>query len=242
MQTDRRGFLLGLGALTGTAAGLGLPLVGCGGRHGTAAIDRLTTAIAEAAEAESLGIEYLHRYPEESDLGELQTIFLSSLPSPREAADPVDALHQRIVRDFDEGATLRFGDWQLSRSELRLYAVSALRRREARPHYKEGFFPIERDGRVRYRWTGPSALLDVMSSQGDLDVRLRAVAPTAQTVTLRSSGIMINEITLQQGGWAQMEYHPPEGTSRLTLDVTPPWRPLNDFRTLGVQWGVPRAG
>ena len=184
MQTSSRGFVAGLVVLGGSVFGLALPLVGCR-RRADQAVDRLTVAIAETVEAESLGAEYLSRYPEESGLSELRSILASSLPSVLVTSDVIGAFHQRIVQDFDDGSTVRFKGWLFSRSELRLYAAETLRRRTLRTPYREGMFPIEDDGTDRYHWTGPSAALDVTATwQPRNDFRTLGVqwgAPLFQT-------------------------------------------------------------
>lgn len=233
LPIDRRQLLIGLGVLAGS--GSAGTLGGCG-RRSIEALGRLTAPVADSVEAESLGVEYLSRYPVEAEISKLRALLLASLPGPSVVDDVIDALHRRMVADFDRANTVRLGGWLFSRTELRLYALDTLRRQGGRTPHRTGVFPVEREGQERFRWTGALATRALTPRARFVRLRLRALAPVDQTVAVSIDGSTVGQVLLVRGEWQTLRYQGPGRNGRLELLVAPTWRPHNDFRTLGVQW------
>ena len=229
----RRRFLVGLGAIG--SGGLVGPMAGCS-RRSVEALGRLTAPLADSTEAEALGVEYVSRNPSEAQVAQLEAVLLDSLAEARDVDDVVDALHIRMLDDFDRGDTVRLGGWLFSRTELRVYALDALRRQRSRRPPVTGVFPAERRDGERFRWTGPRASVELTPGGEDVRLTLRAMAPLEQSVSVSFDGVHIAHVALSRGEWQVLRYRRPARVSHVQLDVTPTWRPQNDFRTLGVQW------
>ena len=178
-------------------------------------------------------------------------------------AELYETMHQRIADDFDSGRTLTLGGWMLSRSELRLYALSELAARARTRPTVEGMFPPESFRQQRFRWTCASAAFYVPVAHESLDLRLRSLAPFDQRVTVLFDGEMIDKLVLGDTVWHRFGFLLPCGAQqhlaahasdrgqtsspacgraanlpfRFELRTAPTWHPANDFRSLGVQMG-----
>ena len=222
-------------------------------------MSRLAGFLDDSVEVRRLGTEYLSRYPEEADRDALVPLLFAGLdlfPFRVEAERLHESFHRQIGADFENGRTLRFGGWILSRTELRLCALAELRSRELQFPSVEGMFePEEQDGH-RLRWTSGTAAFYVSAESTAVDLRFRSPAPMEQRVTFLLGRREVNALTLRDNAWHQFLYllpcsgqrhlaadhgsetecvEPRAANFRVELLVAPTWEPSNDFRTLGIQ-------
>lgn len=234
----RRTFLAGAGLLSAAAATGGLHMIR------RQALTTWATDIGRSSAARDLGVEYLHRHPEEADesvllshLGQMVKVFP---PSTGTWADP-DRLHARIRLDFQDTDLVSLGGWRLARTELRLCALAAWQRGEAAGAHGVFARVSDVDGRP-LAWTTPDARLRITPGERDWTLQLRSEAAARQRVTLRVNGTTIDERDIVPHRWHRARYltRPSDGAIfDLQVVTTPPWRPTGDFRTIGI--GIDRV-
>lgn len=200
---------------------------------------RWIDALSGAINAKELGVEYLTRYPGEGDRATLIST-LSTLVSPfslfSESGGSAESLRAGIHRDFVEGHVVDMGGWLLSRSELRVCALAAVDAPIAAG--VTGVFGLHRDvNGEEFYWTAPRAIFTVPSPVGTLEFQLRSGTNVPQRVTVRLDGKLADELTISDRSWRPIRYvmrRSERPTVQLELDTNPPWKPANDFRTIGV--------
>ena len=232
-------------------------VIGGGGALGAVALERASTwikrsSIVQLAEllgdsvsVKELGTEYLTRYPDEAHEGALLALLSAELGAFWPFADSqrlAQRFHEQRRSDFEQGRIVRFGGWMLSRTELRLCALTAITSQAAGSRAVGVFASVVLPGGERVRWTAPSAAFDVPSTVSRLDLPLWSGAPFPQRVTLVLDGEKVDELLLEPGpGWHRFHYRLPDRRPsrhfRLKLHVTPAWTPENDFRTIGIGIG-----
>lgn len=94
------------------------------------------------------------------------------------------------------------------------------------------------DGQL-FRWTSGHATYYRPSSDQELTLRVRSVAPFPQTVSIKLNGAEIDRLTLADHAWRPLRYQLPprlreSAYYKVELEVGPVWRPPNDGRELGV--------
>jgi hypothetical protein len=203
---------------------------------------RWSDPIAGVVNAKDLGVEYLARYPDEADSATLVSR-LSTLVSPFSLLTGVSAgrLHEGIRRDFLQDDVVKMGGWLLSRTELRLCALVALRAQME--DGMSGVFGLQQEqSGDNFHWTTPRAAFTVPSGLPKLEFRLRSGTSVSQRVAVRIDGKGVDELLISGPLWRPIQYamRTREAlTLRLELETTPAWKPANDFRTIGV--GIDRA-
>jgi hypothetical protein len=107
-----------------------------------------------------------------------------------------------------------------------------------------GVYDVERDAEGRsFRWTGERAVLYVPATARSFTLEVRALAPFAQTVDVRSDGTLVDRLSLTDHSWRTFRYQlrPAAVTRRFhrfELHVSPTWVPASrDDRTLGIVLG-----
>jgi O-antigen ligase len=105
-----------------------------------------------------------------------------------------------------------------------------------------GLHDVEGAGDQRFRWTSGHAMYYRPSSDRQLTLRVRSVAPFAQTVSIKLNGAEIDRLTLTDHAWRPLRYQLPPRVResayyKVELEVGPVWRPPNDGRELGVMLG-----
>lgn len=105
-------------------------------------------------------------------------------------------------------------------------------------HLLNGFHHPQREGTAVTRWSTGRAAFVVCGTQWPIRVAVKGYVPKQQTVRLRVDGAVISEASARNG-WVEAAGDvppPPEGQNWrvVELEVAPVWRPLRDFRTLGM--------
>jgi hypothetical protein len=241
LAIDRRTFLVGAtsSALVASGIGGGLFVAGARRRSVRGWVERLL----EVPGAHDVGLEYLTRNPDEATEDELATRLSGVVPifgALHGENESAAAFHDAVRRDFVDGHVERFGGWMLARTELRLYALAAIRAQAASS--AQGLFlpQIDTDGQ-RFNWTAPTAALRVPTDVPMLTLRVRSGSPVPQRVTINMDGTRVDELQLSDPIWRPAQYLMPKKRPTLLLefDTTPPWNPEGDFRTIGV--GIDRT-
>jgi hypothetical protein len=242
LELSRRTFLIGAG-------GGALVLSGVAGQRALDWAERRSTVewaglVTGLRGVYDLGVEYLFRFPEEQEfdvlVSHLSGVFPPFAPLTvwRASTEP---LRLGIQRDFEEGRVANLGGWVLSRTELRLCAIGPAQTGAATG--MKGVFGEQRGPDDEpFHWTVPRAGFLVPAGAERLEFRLRSGAPAPQQVTVRINGRTADEVTVSGSEWHPVRYIMPRGENvnlRLELDTTPPWKPLDDFRTFGV--GIDRV-
>lgn len=238
MNIDRRRFLYGAAAgglaLSGVAGDLALTR---GKRRSTL---RWTEQLSQGINVDDLGREYLTRYPEEADPSTLIAKLAAALPflAPlTEWGTSAEPLREQMGRDFSQGQVVKMGGWLLSRTELRLCALTVAQQQMGSG--VSGVYPRQRlpDG-DEFHWIAPKATFTLPSDLSRLEFNLRSGAGVPQQVAVRIDGNLAGELTIVDPTWRRIQYvlrkRGDNGASRLEIDTTPPWKPENDFRTFGV--------
>jgi O-antigen ligase len=102
-----------------------------------------------------------------------------------------------------------------------------------------GLHDVEGAADQRFRWTSGHATYYRPSSDQQLTLRVRSVAPFSQTVSIKLNGAEIDRLTLTDHAWRSLRYQLPPRVResayyKVELEVGPVWRPPNDGRELGV--------
>lgn len=102
-----------------------------------------------------------------------------------------------------------------------------------------GLHDVEGPEGQRFRWTSGHATYYRPSTDQQLTLQVRSVAPFPQTVSIKLNGAEIDRLTLPDHAWRRLRYQlPPRVRSsayyKVELEVGPVWRPPNDGRELGV--------
>jgi len=102
-----------------------------------------------------------------------------------------------------------------------------------------GLHDVEGPDGQRFRWTAGHATYYRPSSDQQLTLRVRSVAPFPQTVSIKLDGAEIDRLTLADHAWRPLRYQLPprlraSAYYKVELEVGPVWRPPNDGRELGV--------
>jgi O-antigen ligase len=102
-----------------------------------------------------------------------------------------------------------------------------------------GLHDVEGAADQRFRWTSGHATYYRPSSDQQLTLRVRSVAPFPQTVSIKLNGAEIDRLTLTDHAWRPLRYQLPPRVResayyKVELEVGPVWRPPNDGRDLGV--------
>ncbi len=96
-----------------------------------------------------------------------------------------------------------------------------------------------RGGEQRFRWTSGHGTYYRPSSDQQLTLQVRSVAPFPQTVSIKLNDAEIDRLTLTDHAWRPLRYQLPPRVRespyyKVELEVGPVWRPPNDPRDLGV--------
>jgi hypothetical protein len=105
-----------------------------------------------------------------------------------------------------------------------------------------GFYRPERSSRgFTFRWSGPRGYLHIPSGARGVELTVRSVSPTPQTVDVEIHGSIVERVVLGNHEWRTLRYPiraPAKSTSSavdwVVLRVDPTWRPPRDGRNLGV--------
>ena len=105
-----------------------------------------------------------------------------------------------------------------------------------------GFYrPEQGSPGMTFRWSSPLAFLHAPADARGMELTVRSVTPTPQTVTVEMRGEVIDRVTLSDHEWRTLRYpigpratSAPAGAEWIVLRVDPPWRPRGDRRRLGV--------
>jgi O-antigen ligase len=102
-----------------------------------------------------------------------------------------------------------------------------------------GLHDVEGASDQRFRWTSGHATYYRPSSDQQLTLRVRSVAPFPQTVSIKLNGAEIDRLTLADHAWRPLRYQLPPRVResayyKVELEVGPVWRPPDDGRELGV--------
>jgi O-antigen ligase len=102
-----------------------------------------------------------------------------------------------------------------------------------------GLHDVEGPDGQRFRWTSGHATYYRPSSDQQLTLQVRSVAPFQQTVSIKLNGAEIDRLTLTDHAWRPLRYQLPPRVResayyKVELEVGPMWRPPNDGRELGV--------
>ena len=105
-----------------------------------------------------------------------------------------------------------------------------------------GFYRAERGGPgITFRWTGAMAYLHAPPGAKGVELKVRASAPTQQTVTVELRGRTIDQFKPSDQEWRTITYQipPPPSDAKpdaewIILKVDPIFRPRGDGRRLGV--------
>ena len=105
-----------------------------------------------------------------------------------------------------------------------------------------GLHEVEGAEDQQFRWTGGHATYYRPSTDTQLTLRVRSVAPFPQTVSIKLNDAEIDRLTLTDHAWRPLRYQlPPRSRAsayyKVELEVGPVWRPPNDGRELGVMLG-----
>ena len=127
-RLGRRTFVVSLAAFGGGALGV------VGGQTYVRAkgslIDRLATWLSDSEAARELGRAYLDAYPHERSAGAITAALrlgLDVLPFSVSDERLRALFHASVNRDFEQGRTVVLDGWVLSRTEIRLCGLAALR-------------------------------------------------------------------------------------------------------------------
>ena len=118
-----------MGAVVSTSGGIGRALAAT---PETAVANRLRDLLTHRASAARIGRAYLESEPHEADVGLLVRDLAADWPGgPAALAELPETTLARLVsdrtrRDFAEGETVMLDGWVLSRTELRLCALTAI--------------------------------------------------------------------------------------------------------------------
>jgi len=240
MAISRRALLVAIGGLAGAGATLRMATESARRRHVAGWVDPLSGVTS----ATDLGVEYLSRFPDEASRNALLARLQGLVPAASLlASDGDDApLRARVRQDFVDGDLVRLGGWRLSRTELRLCALAALEYGDL-TGTRGVFTPLEASGSETVHWTGASSSLVLPATPEALQFRVRSGAGQSPHVTIHLNGEIVDERQLMGEEWVMVRYPARPDNPHTSLDLTavPPWRPANDFRTLGVAidrvWG-----
>lgn len=102
-----------------------------------------------------------------------------------------------------------------------------------------GLHDVEGAEGQRFRWTTGHATYYRPSTDQQLTLQVRSVAPFPQTVSIKLNGAEIDRLTLPDHAWRPLRYQLPTRVReslyyKVELEVGPVWRPPNDGRELGV--------
>jgi hypothetical protein len=103
-----------------------------------------------------------------------------------------------------------------------------------------GFYRPERGGPgILFRWSSPLSFLHAPPGATGVELKVRSVSPTPQTLTVEIRGKVIDRITFNgDDAWRTLKYSlpasKPDQSEWVTLRVDPPWRVRRDPRTFGV--------
>jgi hypothetical protein len=105
-----------------------------------------------------------------------------------------------------------------------------------------GLHDVEGAGDQRFRWTTGHATYYRPTTDAQLTLRVRSVAPFLQTVSIKLNGAEIDRLTLTDHAWRPLRYQlsarmRSSAYYKVELEVGPVWRPPNDPRDLGVMLG-----
>ena len=102
-----------------------------------------------------------------------------------------------------------------------------------------GLYDVQRSRNgVEYRWSMPQAFFHAPPEARGIEMKIRSIAPTPQTVTLEYAGRELAKVTLADNAWVTLSHALPASESEarwVHLAVEPSWRPRGERRTLGVQ-------
>jgi hypothetical protein len=131
----------------------------------------------------------------------------------------------------------RVGDGHAWKEEDAIYAPDV----DAGGRSRGMFRPERSSSGLTFRWSHPNAYLHAPSTARGMELTVRSVAATPQTVTVEMRGEILDRITLDDHEWRTIRYTitpRPKSASAdsewVTLRVDPAWRPPGDGRTLGI--------
>jgi hypothetical protein len=131
----------------------------------------------------------------------------------------------------------RVGDGNAWKAEDAVYAPDV----DAGGRARGMFRPERSSSGLTFRWSRPTAYLHAPSNARGVELTVRSVAATPQTVTVEMRGEIIDRVTLDDHEWRTLRYAitpRPKSSSTdsewVTLRVDPAWRPPGDGRTLGI--------
>jgi hypothetical protein len=246
-RIGRRGFVA-IGAGTAAAvAGLGFA------RNPEAVIEpaavRLADALRHSTDVTELGREYLDAKIDESSEPILRDKLGEALGgrAPLASTSELAArLRTRVQEEFKAGDTFQMEGWVFSRTEIRLFALAALRSPAGRRKTvllapePDGLLDPEAtsDGR-RAHWTRPEATFYIAPDARALDLSVRSGAPFPQQLTIRRDGAAVATLQLTDQSWQRhqspLSVPPKNGRFfEVTLAVEPAWRPPSGGRSVGV--------
>ena len=130
-----------------------------------------------------------------------------------------------------DGYVLNGGNWSLQQA---IYAPGLDPGGRSR-----GFYRPERGGPgILFRWSTPLSFLHPPSGATAVEMKVRSVNPTPQTLTVEIRGKVVDRVTFDGDDWRTLKYDLPEskaGQSEwITMRVDPPWRVRGDPRRFGV--------
>ena len=92
---------------------------------------------------------------------------------------------------------------------------------------------------VVYQWSDPHAFLQAPPDARMLELTVRTIAPSPQTLTVSVDGAPVDRVSLPQQNWKTLRYPLPVGPDPearwVALAADPPWRARRGTRWLGVQ-------
>jgi hypothetical protein len=131
-----------------------------------------------------------------------------------------------------DGRVMDGKSWRYVRS---IYAPTA-----GSDAHSRGVYATQRSsGGFMYRWTSPRGFFHAPPDARRVEVKIRSIAATPQTVTIAANDRVLQTLTLSDQSWVTVKHELPPPPSPeanwLELRVDPPWRAHRDVRTLGVQ-------
>ena len=130
------------------------------------------------------------------------------------------------------GSVLDGNRWKLSDSIYAPRSTAEVRTRNV--------FDTQRSrSGITYRWTAPVAFFHAPPDARGLEMKIRSIAPTPQTVTFLVGDHVLDKVTLRDQAWITFNQTLPSDGSQATrwveLRVDPGWSPRTEGRVLGVQ-------
>ena len=102
-----------------------------------------------------------------------------------------------------------------------------------------GLYEVHRSrSGVVYRWSMPQAFFHPPPGAHQLQLKVRSIASTPQTVTLLVGGRTVESVTLRDQSWVTLSPNlqpATDGPLWVEMRVDPSWRPPGTARPLGVQ-------